>query len=167
MSFARIDAFTRRATTWLVGAGAVVLAVMMAMTFFDVIGRYLFNRPIVGTVDLTELYMGLIVYLGIGATTYGRNHIRVDIVTTRLPPGLRRVFDLLAEAISAVVAGLICWQLWVIAAETVTYNALTRVWEVPVYPVAYAIAAASVIMVVALGLQLVQTARALIVGSRP
>lgn len=46
---ARIDACTRRVTTWLAAAGAVVRAVMMAMTFVDVIGRYLFQQPIVGT----------------------------------------------------------------------------------------------------------------------
>ena len=48
----RFDALTGRLALWLVRAGAVVLAAMMAMTFLDVVGRYVFNSPIVGTVDI-------------------------------------------------------------------------------------------------------------------
>ena len=160
----RIDALAGRATLWLVRAGALVLAVMMLMTFFDVIGRYFLNQPIVGTVDMTELYMGLIVFLGIGATTLKRGHISVDIVVSRLRPRARLLSDLFAQAVCAVLAVLICWQLWVVAQDTFANHIVTRVWETPVYPVAYAMAAASVLMVVALLLQVVQTLVALTGG---
>ena len=161
-----IDALVRRAADWLVGAGAVVLAVVMLMTFFDVVGRELLNAPIVGTVDMTELYMGLIVYLGIGATTYSGAHISVDIVTQRLPARLRRVLGLFSQIVCAALAGLICWQLWIIAGETVDYNDVTRVWEMPIYPVVYGMAAASVLMVVAFVLQVAQSLRTMFVGQQ-
>ncbi len=164
MALDRIDALAGRVTLWLVRAGALVLAVMMLMTFFDVIGRYFLNQPIVGTVDMTELYMGLIVFLGIGATTLKRGHISVDIVVSRLRPRARLLSDLFAQAVCAVLAGLICWQLWVVAQDTFANHIVTRVWETPVYPVAYAMAAASVLMVVALLLQVVQTLVALTGG---
>ncbi len=69
-----------RVTMWLARAGAVGLAIIMLLTFCDVIGRYVFNAPIVGTVEVTELLMGMMVYLGVGMTTHVRGHIRVDIV---------------------------------------------------------------------------------------
>ncbi len=163
-SFTRIDALVRRASDWLVGAGAVVLAGLMLMTFFDVVGRELLNAPIVGTVDLTELYMGLIVYLGIGATTHGGGHISVDIVIQRLPARRRRVLGLFSRFVCAVLAGLICWQLWIIAGETVDNNDVTRVWEMPIYPFVYGMAAASVLMVVAFVLQVAQSLGSIFVG---
>ncbi len=163
-SFTRIDALVRRASDWLVGAGAVVLATLMLMTFFDVVGRELLNAPIVGTVDLTELYMGLIVYLGIGATTYNGGHISVDIVTLRLPARARRALGLFSQIVCSLLAGLICWQLWVIAGETVDYNDVTRVWEMPIYPFVYGMAAASVLMVVAFVLRLAQSLHSMLAG---
>lgn len=163
-SFTRIDVLVRRASEWLVGAGAAVLVILMLMTFFDVVGRELLNAPIVGTVDMTELYMGLIVYFGIGATTYGGAHISVDIVTQRLPAGLRRVLDLFSQIVCAGLAGLICWQLWIIAGESVENNDVTRVWEMPIYPVLYAMSAASVLMAVAFALRVAQSLHSIFTG---
>jgi len=162
----RLDVLVGRVTLWLVRAGALVLALMMLMTFFDVIGRYFLNRPIVGTVDMTELYMGLIVYLGIGATTLKRGHISVDLVVARLGLKGRLVSDLFAQCLCALLAALICWRLWIVAHDTQVNTIVTRVWETPVYPVAYAMAAASVLMVAALVLQVAQTLAALAGGRR-
>ena len=155
----RIDALTGRVTDWLVRVGAVVLAVMVLMTFFDVMGRYLFSQPIVGTVDMTELFMGLIIYLGVGATTHGRSHISVDIVVSHMAPELRLLVDLLSDVISAVLAVLICWQLWIVAIDTYHNTIVTRVWETPVYPVAYVMAAASIFMALAFVLHVLKGLR--------
>lgn len=167
MPLKRLDALAGRVSLWLVRAGAAVLTLMMLMTFFDVVGRYFLNQPIVGTVDMTELYMGLIVYLGIGAMTLERGHISVDLLVSRLGPRARLVSDLFGQCLCAVLAALICWQLWVIAGERLADGIVTRVWETPVFPVAYAMAAASVLMVVALLLQVAQSLVALAGGRRP
>ena len=155
----RIDALTGRVTDWLVRVGAVVLAVMVLMTFFDVMGRYLISQPIVGTVDMTELFMGLIIYLGVGATTHRGDHISVDIVVSHLAPALRMMTDLLSDVISAVLAVLICWQLWIVAVDTQVNTIVTRVWETPVYPVAYVMAAASIFMALAFVLHVLKGLR--------
>ena len=160
----RFDALTGRLSLWLVRAGAMVLALMMLMTFLDVVGRYVFNSPIVGTVDMTELYMGLIVYLGIGYTTHRRAHISVDLLTGRLGARARLWFDLLAQVISGILVALICWQLWDIAGDTLDNNDSTRVWELRIFPVVYVMAAASVLMVAALLSQLLRTMVAIASG---
>lgn len=160
----RFDALTGRLSLWLVRVGAVVLAAMMLMTFLDVVGRYVFNSPIVGTYDMTQLYMGLIVYLGIGYTTHRRAHISVDLLTGRLGTRARLWFDLLAQVISGVLAALICWQLWSIAGDSVDNNDLTQIWELPIFPVVYVMAAASVLMVAALASQLLRTVVAIATG---
>ena len=158
----RRDALTGRAADWLVRVGAVVLGVMVLMTFFDVCGRYLFSQPIVGTVDMTELFMGLIIYLGVGATTHGRGHISVDIVISHLAPALRTLVDFLSDVISAVLAVLICWQLWIVAVDTYHNTIVTRVWETPVYPVAFVMAAASIFMALAFVLHVLKGLRRIV-----
>lgn len=157
----RLDALVGRAGDGLAGAGALVLAAMMVMTFADVVGRYAFNRPIVGIVEMTEMCMGLIVFLGLTFTTRAGGHIAVDIVTSRLPAGWRRRLELVAHLASTLIVALMSWQLWRMAADTVSDNLLTQVWELPVYPVAYVMAAASTLVVVPLVMQALRSLRAL------
>ncbi len=153
-----------RVTMWLARGGAVGLAVIMVLTFCDVIGRYVFNAPIVGTVEVTELLMGMMVYLGVGLTTHGRGHIRVDIVINLLPPRVQALLDVLTLALSIVLISLVCWHLWLKAGATVEKNDLTQIWEWPVWPAAYVIAAASLLMVTSMLLQLGQAMRDLARG---
>ena len=158
MPLKRLDALTAWATTWLVRVGAAALAVMMFMTFFNVAGRKLFNSPIVGAVEMTELFMGLIVFFGIAYTTYTRSHVTVEVVTSHLPSRIQEALSLLAQVISLGFMGVVSWRLWIIASETLNNNLLTQVWELPVYPVAYLMAAGSTLMVLVLALQIGQEA---------
>ena len=153
----QIDAITGRASTWLVWLGAVILVVMTVMTFADVVGRYAFNSPIVGAVETTELFMGVIVYLGMAMTTHSRGHISVDLLTANVGPQARRVMAVFADLISVVFVSFLSWELWRVARRTLDSNLLTQVWEVPVYPAAYVMAAASSVMVLVLVLQLLAT----------
>jgi TRAP-type C4-dicarboxylate transport system permease small subunit len=153
-----------RAAMWLARAGAGGLAVIMVLTFCDVIGRYVFDAPIVGTVEVTELLMGMMVYLGVGLTTHARGHIRVDIVIDRLPPRVQGFLDVLTLAASIALVSAMCWHLWLKAGVTVEKNDLTQIWEWPVWPAAYVMAAASLLMVTSLVLQLGQAMRDLARG---
>ncbi len=103
--------------------------------------------------------MGMMVYLGVGLTTHARGHIRVDIVIDLLPPRVRTFLDILTLAISIVLVSLMCWHLWLKADATVEKNDLTQIWEWPVWPAAYVIAAASLLMVTSMLLQLGQAMR--------
>lgn len=160
----RIDALTARASTWLVRAGAVALALMMLLTFFNVAGRKLLNSPIVGAVEMTELLMGLIVFLGIAYTTHTRSHVTVDIITSHLPGRTREALALAAQILSAGFVAFVSWRLWVVANETVSDNLRTQVWELPVYPAAYLMAAGSTLMVLVLMVQIVQSGLRLVPG---
>jgi TRAP-type C4-dicarboxylate transport system permease small subunit len=160
----RLTDLTERATLWLARASAVGLALMTVLTFFDVIGRYFFNSPIVGTVEVTELLMGLIVYLGIGYTTITHGHIRVDIVITHLPSRLQAVLDVITLAISIIFAVLIFWRLWLKAEDTVATGDMTQLWEIPIAPVAYVMAVCSIPLVLGLLLQFIQALHSAIRG---
>jgi TRAP-type transport system small permease protein len=64
----------------------VVLFLMMALTTADVFGRYLFNHPIQGTQDLTELGLVLIGFGALGYLTLDRHHMRADMLNSMLSP---------------------------------------------------------------------------------
>lgn len=159
----KLSGTSERVTMWLARGGALALTIMMLLTFFDVIGRA-FNHPIVGTVEVTELLMGLLIFLGVGLTTFLRGHIRVDILITYLSPRAQAVLDSVTMAISTVFAALMCWQLWLKAADTVAMGDVTQIWAVPVWPVAYLMAACSITLVTGLALHLFRSLHTAIKG---
>ena len=64
-----------RITLWLARIAAVALAVIAAVTFCDVIGRYFFHAPFAFTVEMTQMAMALVVYFGVGLVTHESGHI--------------------------------------------------------------------------------------------
>ncbi len=159
----RLNSSGERVATWLARVGALLLVVLMLLTFSDVVGRA-FNHPIVGTVEVTELLMGLIIYLGIGLTTIQRGHIRVDIAVMYLPPRVRVAVEVLTLGVSISFTALLCWQLWLKAADTVVMNDVTQIWALPVWPMAYLMAAGSITLVAGLVLHFFLALHVLVTG---
>jgi TRAP-type C4-dicarboxylate transport system permease small subunit len=147
-----------RVTLWLARAGSVGLAAMMFLTVFDVIGRA-FDHPIAVSVEATEIIMGMMIYLGIGYTTFLRGHIRVDILVTSMSPRVQAVLDFITGCIGLLIAVLISWRLWGQAISRLENNDLTQIAEVPVWPYAYIMAFASMLMVTSLLMHLYATGR--------
>lgn len=149
---------SERVTLWLARAGSVGLAVMMFLTLFDVIGRA-FNHPIAGSVEVTELIMGIMIYLGVGYTTFLRGHIRVDILIIHFRPRVQAVLDFFTGLVGLFITILISWQLFIQASDRMVNNETTQIWEVSLWPWAYLMAFASVLMVTSLILHLVTSAQ--------
>ena len=138
-----------RATLWLARIGSVGLAAMMFLTLFDVIGRA-FDHPITGSVEVTELIMGLMIYLGVGYTTFLRGHIRVDILVTNFSPRNQAILDSFTGIVALAITILISWHLFGLASGLLANNDTTQIWEISLWPFGFVMAAASVLMVTAI-----------------
>ncbi|MGE3248206.1 MAG: TRAP transporter small permease [Beijerinckiaceae bacterium] len=71
--------------------GAVLLAVMMALTCADVFMRYVLLRPILGSNEMTEFLLGGVIFAGLALVTAKREHIVVSLfepALMRLMPGV-------------------------------------------------------------------------------
>lgn len=73
--------------------GLVFLSLMMCLTAVDVIGRYIFNRPITGALELTEFMMAVVVAFGLSYTQVKKGHVNVDVVTSKLPKKVQEVIN--------------------------------------------------------------------------
>jgi TRAP-type C4-dicarboxylate transport system permease small subunit len=145
---------TKRVASWMAYGGAFVLASMMYITFFDVVGRFVFNRPFTGSVEVIALLMGLLIFLGAGLVTFENGHIRVDVITLLLPPRLRALLDFVVHVLSLGIASLMCWRLWVLALEQTAELNETQVLGLPVWATALIMAACSFMIVFGLVLHL-------------
>ena len=64
---------------------AGVLTAMMILTGFDVTLRYIFNRPIPGSYEITQYMMPIVVVFGLAYCALEEGHVRVELLTSRFP----------------------------------------------------------------------------------
>jgi TRAP-type C4-dicarboxylate transport system permease small subunit len=93
------------AFTWL---SYLALFVMTALITADALLRYLFNSPIDGVEEATvEFFMPALVYFAIAYIFKTGGHVRITLVSDRLPPPVQRVlwtvFDLLTAVLFAII----------------------------------------------------------------
>lgn len=162
----RLGSANGRVAAWLARGAAFVLALLAVVTFADVIARYFFNAPFTFTVEFTELAMGLIVYLGVGLVTHENGHIRVDVLTLRLPPRVRSVLAVITSTLALAFLAAMVWQVGGRAATLLAAGDVTPIWHVPIWPVVAVMAAGSVWFLTGVLLQLIGAGRA-IAGRRP
>lgn len=118
----------------MVAAAATALAAMMFLMAADVVGRYFFNSPIPGGLEMVEYFMAIIVPLAIAYCAIERSHVTVDLVTDKLPPALRTILRFIITLLSICFIGLISWQNFAYILETYQSNLTSAVLEIPAFP---------------------------------
>lgn len=79
--------------------------VMMFLVTADVSRRYLFNRPIRGGMEVTEIIMVIIVFLGISYAQKQKAHVGCDVFYDRIPSEkLKAIIALIQYVISIVIS---------------------------------------------------------------
>ncbi len=126
----------RRINQVLHALAGVTLVALLTWTVADIVGRSFFSRPMRGTVELTELAVVVLVYLGLARTETDDAHITVDLLFVRM--GLRG--QLLLRAFGGLVGLLVIaamtWRLFVFAGTLDAGGYTTGVLRIPLYPVA-------------------------------
>lgn len=90
--------------------GVVFLLAMMMMTVLDVILRYFFRRPIVGSVEISISLMVCVVFLGIAWCALNDGHISVDIITSKLSGRGRSILNGFDNLVTFLLAIVIAWR---------------------------------------------------------
>ena len=94
-------------------AGGLLLIGVMALTVLSILGRSLFNAPIPGDYELTELACGVAVFAFLPYGHLKNANVVVEFFTARLHPRLRTALDTLHSFAFTMVAGLVAWRLFV------------------------------------------------------
>ncbi len=113
---------------------SVALFFMMALTFADVISRYLFNSPIVGALELTEFSMAIVIFLGLVLLTSQEGHVTVDLLDSFVPDKIKPIQKVMINLINLAVLVVISWQLWIKAKDAAEYGDRTEYLYMPLAP---------------------------------
>jgi len=123
----------------LFSVAAAVIVILMLHMIADVAGRYLFNKPIPGTLELvTYWWMPLIVFLSLGWAQQRGEHITVTLLTERLSPTWRRIVETAGDAISLIVVAILAWYALEGATKGLAVGkASTGLVPVPIWPLEF------------------------------
>ncbi|MBF7097002.1 TRAP transporter small permease [Alkalibacter mobilis] len=114
---------------------AVIMFILTIWTVMDVAGRYILNKPIRGTYEITELALVLIVFFGLGYAQHKDDHVVIDLLYTRFPRKMRFVIYELGVLLSIGVTALMTWRLYLYGVRMQSGNYTTSVLGIPLYPV--------------------------------
>ena len=121
-------------------AAAILLFCLMAVTTVDVIGRYLFNIPLRGGFEMTELLLLTLIFAGLPLVSRADEHVTMDFIDVlfgeRGRQWIRRIVDLLC---GLILIGL-AWRVYIKAGKIAGYGDTTDILRIPVGPFVYLMA---------------------------
>lgn len=117
----------------------VILFFMMLMTMADVLLRKFFNQSILGTVEITELLMAVVVFCSIAECQVNEGHIRVDLVMKKFSPRVRAIVDTLTQSLCFILFCFITAATFHHAGGMRAGGEVTLDLGIPVYPIVYVV----------------------------
>lgn len=90
--------------------GAAILFLWTCFMFVDVLLRYVFNRPIPGSIDITSLVLVFLTFFAVAYTQLQKGHITVDLVTSKLTPRAELALSTAMYIISTAIIGVLVWR---------------------------------------------------------
>jgi TRAP-type C4-dicarboxylate transport system permease small subunit len=131
----------RRADAALGVAASIILFCLMAITFADVVARYLLNWPIRGAFEITELGLLVLIFAGLPLVSHADEHVTMDFIDRVLPPRTLALWVRVMHAICAALMFFLTWQIWLKAGKISGYGDTTDVLRILVGPFVYFMAA--------------------------
>lgn len=118
-------------------AASAILMGMMLLTFVDVIGRYLFNRPVRGGFEVTELGLLVLIFAGLPLVSHADEHVTMDFIDRMLGARWRVILERAVHVVCAAIFGLGAWLVWLKADRIWEYRDATDVLRIVYGPFVY------------------------------
>jgi TRAP-type C4-dicarboxylate transport system permease small subunit len=112
---------------------SLLLLVIVVITLYEVVARYIFGRPTVWANELS-LFLSAIVFLVSGVYAMQRDeHLRISVIHDIVPRPVRRVFDAIALLCTLVFCGGLAWFGFPTAWRAlVTWERFGTAWNPPI-----------------------------------
>lgn len=136
-----------RPLQWL---AAATLFTLMAVVSVDVIGRYLFNKPLPAGYELVQALMGVLVFATLPLVSRSNDHIALGLLEQHFSGRADRLRRAFIHFFSAAVLAFVTWRLWVHAGKLGAGRDVTPVLQMPLAPIAWFMTASAALSTVLL-----------------
>ena len=90
----------------------VLVLLMMLLIVIDVVGRYLFSRPLLGGVEISRVMLAWILFGSLAYSLSQDAHIRVTVLTRRFSPRVRFLSERITALLGLVFFALALYAGW-------------------------------------------------------
>ena len=97
----------KRLSTLVSHAMVVAFILMLVVSSLQIVTRYVFRAPLLGSEELARLFGVWLYFLGASCAILTREHIAIDIVYLAVRPAAQRMFRLLTDALLIVFNGIL------------------------------------------------------------
>ncbi len=114
---------------------------LMALTVVAVITRYVFNAPILGAQDLSQISLVIVVFPAMAYCGWTGGHVALDFISSVMGRAVSRRVDTIINTICSVLFLLVAWRTWMRAVDALQYGEASNLIEIPHAPFFFIIAA--------------------------
>jgi TRAP-type C4-dicarboxylate transport system permease small subunit len=133
-----------------------LLFFMMALGTCDVMGRYLFNKPILGTLEIFEILLPAIVLLGLGYTQGSNAHVRVELFVSHLSFRKQTILNFVTNGCALFISVLILWRGWLLTTAYLRMGRTIPTIDVPMFLPQLLVPLGALMLIFVLIVQMVQ-----------
>ena len=119
----------------------VLAAICGALVFFymflvaaNITGRYIFNKPIDGTLEIGQLVLASVIFFSLAYTQEEDAHIRVTAVLKTLPQRWQNRFESAILVIGFLTMILMSWRAFPFAMESLRMREVHMSVDIPIWP---------------------------------
>jgi len=129
-----IECWARPVTRWMSAIAGLALVCMMSWVVTDVISRYVFDRPILGSYEVVEYTMVVFIFMAFAYAQFNKAHIAVPIVVERFGPRTQAVINALTGVVTLGMAAAMIWGACIQTGNMFTSHLTSTVLLVPKWP---------------------------------
>ena len=119
-----------------------------ALTIVDVTGRYVFNSPIHGGVELIEFLLGLLIFSALPLVSVKRAHITVELFDNFMSESFKRYREVVVLIASAAMIGFITERMFSTGLDAYEADDISMHLDLPMAPILFALTALSAVSVI-------------------
>jgi len=154
MRWVKVKQLLQRLNFLVCAVGMFLLIPLMLLTTGDVIGRGFFDKPIPGTVELSEYILATLILLGAAYTQQVKGHVGISFFTSRLPPRHETICLIVTTALSMLIIAGVVWQGLIKGIEERTVSDMLRI---PQYPFRLLVAIGGFLLWIELAIDLIHS----------
>lgn len=126
-----IKFWIQRVNRWVCYGGMLLIIPLMLLTSADVIGRVAWARPFPGIVELSSYMLDVFILLGLAYTQQVKGHVRVSMLTSRLPQRAQIFLEIVVTILSLFIMALLAWQGLVVGMAETAVSDMLRIPQRP------------------------------------
>lgn len=129
-------------------ASMCVIFLIAAVMFIDISLRLTVKISLLGTYEITEMGMIVVIFGAMAHTQFLKGHVHVKMLVEKFPDEVQRITEGLLLLLTAVVCAFVAYSGFTQASVYYAKKATTAVLKIPYYPFAYFMAVSLALLTV-------------------